>query len=113
MNGSDTAARLRVARFEDLGEGEALAVVLGDQEIALYRIGSEVYATDNLCTHGAARLCEGFLDGYRIECPFHQGTFDVRSGAATGAPAEEPLGTYVVEIENGEVYVVVPANLAR
>jgi naphthalene 1,2-dioxygenase ferredoxin component len=110
---SGVLTRRRVARFEELPEGEGLAVALGEREVALYRIGSNVYATDNLCTHGAARLCEGFLDGYWIECPFHQGAFDVRTGIATRAPAEEPLATYVVEIENGEVYIVVSADPPR
>jgi naphthalene 1,2-dioxygenase ferredoxin component len=109
VSATNIGARRRVARLEDIGDGDVTAVDLGDRELALYRIGSQVYATDILCTHGAARLCDGFLDGYSIECPLHQGTFDVRSGAATRAPAEEPIATYGVEIEDGTVYVVVPS----
>jgi naphthalene 1,2-dioxygenase system ferredoxin subunit len=98
--------RWRVARLEELRSGEVMAVECGEREIALYRVGDAVYATDNFCSHGAARLCEGFLDGHTIECPLHQGAFDIRTGAATREPADEPIETFRVEIEDGAVYVV-------
>lgn len=106
MSARPARARRRVARLADLPVGDVIAVDLGERELALYRVESGVYATDNLCTHGAARLCDGFLEGYAIECPLHQGTFDIRSGAATRAPAEEPIATYAVEIEDGEIYIL-------
>jgi naphthalene 1,2-dioxygenase system ferredoxin subunit len=112
VNAPLAATRIRVARLEDLAEGEVMAVDVGDRELALYRVASGVYATDNFCTHGAARLCDGFLDGYGIECPLHQGVFDIRSGAATRSPAEDPLATYPVEIENGEIYVIVEGSVS-
>ena len=71
-----------------------IGVVVAGREIALYIVDGEVYATDNICTHGHARLCDGFLEGHEIECPLHQGRFDVRTGAATGAPAEIALATW-------------------
>jgi naphthalene 1,2-dioxygenase system ferredoxin subunit len=98
--------RLLVARFEDVADGDVIAVTAGDRQLALYRVGSSLYATDNRCTHGAARLCDGFLDGYAIECPLHQGTFDIRTGAVQRPPAEVPLRTYRVEVEGGNVYVM-------
>ena len=75
------------------------------QEIALYGVDGEVYATDNLCTHGNARLCDGFLMGHEIECPLHQGRFDVRDGRALCSPLRENLVTYPVRIEDGIVFV--------
>lgn len=107
---SAAVTRFKVARFDDLVEREAIAVDLGDRELALYRVDSIVYATDNLCTHGEARLCDGFLEGYGIECPLHQGVFDIRSGAALREPAELAIATYRVEIEDGDVYVLMSAN---
>lgn len=102
-------ARLRVARLQDVPEGECIAVELKDREVALYRVGSQIYATDNLCTHGAARLCDGFLEGYAIECPLHQGSFDIRNGTVLREPAEEALATYAVEVdEQGEIYLQLP-----
>jgi naphthalene 1,2-dioxygenase system ferredoxin subunit len=103
--------RRRVACLKDVPDGECIAVELEDREIALYRVDSQVYATDNLCTHGAARLCDGFLDGYTIECPLHQGSFDIRNGTVLREPAEDPLATYAVEVdEQGEIFVELPAR---
>ena len=69
--------------------------------------GDEVFATDNICTHGHARLCDGFLDGHEIECPLHQGKFDVRDGRPTCEPAVEPVRSYPVKIEGQRVFVLI------
>ena len=63
------------------------------------------YATDNQCTHGGAQLCEGFLEGFEIECPLHQGRFDVRDGRALCAPATENVRAYASRIEGERVLV--------
>ena len=76
-----------------------------DGDIAIFRTGDAVYATDNLCTHGHARLCDGFVEGHEIECPLHQGRFDLRSGQPTCPPAIEALTTYPVRIDGGRVYL--------
>ena len=65
------------------------------------------FATDNVCTHGAGRLCEGFLEGHEIECPLHQGCFDVRSGQPTCEPATQPIRVYATKIDSGRVWVEV------
>jgi naphthalene 1,2-dioxygenase system ferredoxin subunit len=65
----------------------------------------EIFATDNLCTHGAARMSDGFLDGKEIECPLHQGKFDVCTGKALCAPLTENIRVYPVRIENKRVFL--------
>jgi naphthalene 1,2-dioxygenase system ferredoxin subunit len=94
-----------VAARDDVPEDDVTAVTAGAAELALYGVDGAVYATDNICTHGHARLCDGFLDGYDIECPLHQGKFDIRDGRASCAPATEPVRTFPVKIENGRVFV--------
>lgn len=84
---------------------DVIGIDVAGRDIAIYRIGDEVYATDNVCTHGQARLCDGFLLGHEIECPLHQGRFDVRDGLATCEPAEEPLRSYPVKIEGQRVWL--------
>lgn len=84
---------------------DVVAIDVQGRDIAIYGVGDQVFATDNLCTHGAARLCDGFLDGHEIECPLHQGKFDVRNGRPTCAPATEAVRSYPVRIENGRVYL--------
>jgi naphthalene 1,2-dioxygenase system ferredoxin subunit len=96
-----------VLSVDDLPVNDVIGVTAGDSEIALFHVGEELYATGNLCTHGAARLCDGFLDGHQIECPLHQGRFDVRNGHAACEPAVDPLPVYPVKIEGSRVYVKV------
>ena len=90
---------------DELPNDDVWPVVVAGRDIALYTVGDEVYATDNLCTHGHARLCDGFLEGHEIECPLHQGRFDVRDGRPTCAPVTEPLRNYPVKVEGGRVYL--------
>jgi naphthalene 1,2-dioxygenase ferredoxin component len=92
-----------VAAEADLFEGAGIPVAPGGRDIALFSVDGEVFATDNLCTHGNARLCDGFVEGHEIECPFHQGRFDLRSGAPTFAPCTEAIKTWPVKIEAGRV----------
>ncbi len=91
------------ASCNDVPEGDVIAVKVGGREIALYEVEGEIYATDNLCTHGAARMSDGFLEGREIECPLHQGRFDVCTGKAMCAPLTEDIKTYPVRIENMRV----------
>ncbi|MDB5932924.1 MAG: naphthalene 1,2-dioxygenase [Massilia sp.] len=94
-----------VSALADVPDDDVAAVTVGGAELALYGVDGTVFATANICTHGHARLCDGFLDGHEIECPLHQGKFDIRSGQATCQPATEPLRTFPVKIENGRVFV--------
>ncbi len=91
------------AALDDVPEGDVVAVKVAGKEIALYEVEGEIFATDNLCTHGAARMSDGFLEGREIECPLHQGRFDVCTGKAMCAPLTEDIRTYPVRIENMRV----------
>jgi len=88
------------AALDAVPEGDVIGIRVAGKEIALYEVEGEIYATDNLCTHGAARMSDGFLEGREIECPLHQGRFDVCSGQAMCAPLTENIRTYPVRIEN-------------
>lgn len=91
------------ASADDVIEGDVVAIRVDGREIALYEVEGELYATDNLCTHGAARMSDGFLEGRFIECPLHQGRFDVCTGKAQCAPLTEDIKTFPVRIENQRV----------
>jgi naphthalene 1,2-dioxygenase system ferredoxin subunit len=91
------------AAVSDVPEGDVVAVRVAGKDIALYEVEGEVFATDNTCTHGHARMSDGFLEGREIECPLHQGKFDVCSGKALCAPLTEDIKTYAVKIENMRV----------
>jgi naphthalene 1,2-dioxygenase ferredoxin component len=102
---SNTTEWLDAAAESDVADWQMQAVAVGDREVALFSVDGSFYATDNLCTHGNARLCDGFLEGTEIECPLHQGRFDVRTGAATCAPATNPLRTYPVKAGDGRIWI--------
>ena len=101
----NTGEWLDAASVDDIPPDDVIGVHVGGRDIALYRVDGEVFATDNLCSHGQARLCDGFLLGHEIECPFHQGRFDVRTGQATCVPATEAIRSFPVKIEAGRVCV--------
>jgi naphthalene 1,2-dioxygenase system ferredoxin subunit len=107
---SDTKHWINVAAEADLRPDDVIGVEAAGRDIALYRVEGQVYATDNLCSHGYARLCDGFLLDFEIECPLHQGRFDIRTGQAMCAPLTEDIARWPVRIEGGRVWVELPAG---
>ncbi len=95
------------AAADEVWDGAGLDVRPAGREIALFRVGEVVYALDALCTHGQARLCDGFVEGTSVECPLHQGRFDLATGAALCEPLTEPVSSYPVRLEGGRVWVAV------
>ncbi len=96
------------AKLDELGEEEALGVVIEGQPLALYKIGGRVYATHNVCTHEHALLSDGYVEGDCIECPLHQARFHIPTGEVRAAPATEPIKTYAAKVENGQILVDIP-----
>ena len=96
--GSDEVMEGEPRRFE-LPNGSA---------IALFRLGDDVFAIDDKCTHGNASLSDGWQEGEVIECPFHGGSFNITSGAAVNFPCVEAVQTYELKIEEGQISVALP-----
>ncbi|MEO7400339.1 MAG: non-heme iron oxygenase ferredoxin subunit [Polaromonas sp.] len=96
----------RAADIDEVAEGEVIAASAGGQRIALYKVEGEVYATHDVCTHEHAHLSEGYLDGCEIECPLHQGRFDIRTGKAMCRPVTQALPVYPVKIVGKDVFVM-------
>ncbi len=94
-----------VSSLDAVPEEDVIGIDLEGKSVALYKVDGEVFATDNICSHGNARLCDGFLEGHEIECPLHQGKFDVRNGKAMCAPLTEDIKSYPVKIEGSRVFV--------
>jgi nitrite reductase/ring-hydroxylating ferredoxin subunit len=94
-----------VAKTGDLNEEEVMSVMVGDEEIALYNVEGEFYATHGICTHENIGLADGFVDGDLIECPLHAACFEIKTGKAVNPPATVDLKTYPVKIEDDTVYV--------
>ena len=100
---------VRVASVDDIPSGEALQVETDGLTLALCRVDGDVYCVQDVCTHEQAFLSEGFCEGNEIECPLHGSIFDVRTGEVKSLPATDPLKTYPVKVENGDVLVDVEA----
>lgn len=81
-------------------------VTVAGRALAIYDTPSGLFASAALCNHGGADLCDGYFDGHVIECPLHQGAFDVRDGRPVGAPAVRAMRTYEVRVEAGRVQVL-------
>jgi nitrite reductase/ring-hydroxylating ferredoxin subunit len=76
-------------------------VVVDSVAYAVFNLEGRFYATQDECTHGPGSLAEGFVMGCEIECPFHQGRFDIRTGLPTAAPCTEALRIWTVHIIDG------------
>lgn len=92
---------------QDVSEGEAKSFFVQDKRLCIINDGSNFYAIDDLCTHGVAYLSEGFCDTSDcvVECPLHGGLFDYRDGSPQGCPAEKPVNSYNIILEDGKVMV--------
>lgn len=97
----------RVAAEAELKPETPIGVRVGDEQIMLVRLDDGIYAINDVCTHEYAVLSEGFCENGRIECPLHQALFDIRTGEALSEPAERPVATYPVKVEDGQVFVQV------
>lgn len=94
-----------VFQLADLPEGESRRCHFEGAAVALFRVEGSIYATQDECTHGRASLADGYLIGDEVECPLHQGMFNVRTGAVTAAPCTRALKTYPVEIRDGVIHL--------
>ena len=96
---------IRVCATDDIAEEDLIRWDHAGRIFAIYHTGKGFFATDGLCTHEDAPLDDGLVIGTVIECPLHQGTFDITTGKALAAPACDDLRTYPVKVENGTVYI--------
>ena len=72
---------------------------------AVFVVDGQYYVTQDQCTHGPGALSEGFVMGEEIECPFHQGRFNIKSGEPAAPPCTEALRTWTPEIVGGMICI--------
>ena len=97
----------KAANKEDILEDEPIRVQIGEEDIAIYKIGNNYHATSNICTHAYASMVDGFQEGEEIECPLHEGRFNIKTGEALCAPVTDPLKIFEVKIEGEFIFVKV------
>ncbi len=95
----------KVGTLAGLKEGRLLSVRRDGEEIVLARVGVEIYALGAICSHADAWLDSGWLhaDTLELECPLHEGRFDLRSGRPTREPPDEPVRSYAVRVEGDDI----------
>ena len=96
---------VRACALTDVPDEGALAVEIDDTPVAVVRIGQEVFALRDVCSHAEVALSEGEVYDHTIECWLHGSCFDLRSGKPTNPPATQPVPTYRVKIEGDDVFV--------
>jgi nitrite reductase/ring-hydroxylating ferredoxin subunit len=101
------SSRIELCKTGDVPVGEARKVETHGLTLAVYNVDGTFYVTDDLCTHGPGSLSEGYLDGEVIECNFHQGCFNVRTGEVVLPPVMIPIKTYPCVVEGDTVFIEV------
>lgn len=98
-----------VARLDELPDGGVVQVVVHGEPVGLYRVGDDVYAISDVCTHEEAYLSDGDFepDELEVECPLHGSRFNVETGDVRILPATAPVTSYAVKVE-GDLVLVGP-----
>jgi nitrite reductase/ring-hydroxylating ferredoxin subunit len=99
------AKHLDLCATSEVAPGTALKVEVEDLALAVFNVDGEFFVIDDQCTHGPGSLSEGYIDGHVVECNFHNGQFDIRSGEVVSPPCMVPVKTYPVTIIDGRVTI--------
>jgi 3-phenylpropionate/trans-cinnamate dioxygenase ferredoxin subunit len=91
--------------LDDIDDEDVVRFDHGSRTFAIYRVGDAAYASDGLCTHEGVHLCDGLVMDHVIECPKHNGRFDIRDGRPLGPPVCVALKTYPVRLEDGRILI--------
>src|SRR6266567_2055963 len=98
-------ALLAICRTDEVPIGGVIKVETNGLVVAVFNLDGRFFVTDDQCTHGPGSLSEGCVDGDEIECNFHNGRFDIPTGAVAGPPCTVPLPTYAVKVIEGQVCI--------
>ncbi len=98
---------VEIAQLADLPEGRGVRVDIGEERIAVFRIGETVHAIGDRCSHAEASLSEGDVFDGEVECPRHGSPFDLTTGEPKALPATTPVPVYPTVVRDGAVYVTI------
>jgi biphenyl 2,3-dioxygenase ferredoxin subunit len=101
------AERIMLCSTADVAVGGALKVEKDDLILAVFNVNGEFYVTDDTCTHGPGSLSEGYITDDVVECDFHNGAFNIKTGEVVAPPCIVPLKTYPAIVEDGNVFIEV------
>lgn len=96
---------LALCSVSDVPDGGAIKAEAGGLVLAVFKLGDNFFVIDDACTHGPGSLSEGYIDGEVVECNFHNGMFNIRTGEVAGPPCIVPIRTYAVSIVDNQVCI--------
>ena len=99
--------KIELCKTSEVDEGTAIKVEKGDLVLAVFNLNGAYYAIDDLCSHGPGSLSEGPIHGDVVECDFHNGSFNIKTGEVVDPPCMIPMKTYPTTIEGDTVYIKV------
>jgi nitrite reductase/ring-hydroxylating ferredoxin subunit len=97
--------RFELCSTSDVAPGAALRVEHGDFVLAVFNVGGQFFVTDDACTHGPGSLSEGYIEDDIVECNFHNGQFNIKTGEVVSPPCMIPVKTYPAFVEDGKVFI--------
>jgi nitrite reductase/ring-hydroxylating ferredoxin subunit len=96
---------IELCNTSEVEPGAALRVERGDLTLAVFNVQGEFFVTDDACTHGPGCLSEGYIEGDVVECNFHNGQFNIKTGEVVAPPCMIPVRTYRTLVEGGKVFI--------
>jgi nitrite reductase/ring-hydroxylating ferredoxin subunit len=99
--------RLDLCSTSDVAPGSALKVESGDLVLAVFNVDGEFFVIDDTCTHGPGSLSEGYIEDDVVECNFHNGQFNIKTGEVVSPPCMIPIKTYPVSVVDDRVTIEV------
>src|SRR5919202_1102079 len=105
MNDQNEDDFVKVAETKDIQTSQMKEVQIDSEDVCIANVDGKYYAIGNVCTHEGGPLADGVLDGYEVECPWHQSRFDVRTGEVRGPPASESEPTYEIKVDGNSILV--------
>ncbi len=91
--------------FDSLVPGKPVSVEVDGKPVCVARVGDEVFAISNICSHSYAELSDGEVKGFAIECWLHGADFDLRTGEALTLPATEAIETFSVTRDGNDLTI--------
>jgi nitrite reductase/ring-hydroxylating ferredoxin subunit len=102
---TDSTSLVELCPSADVAENAATKIEKDGLCLAVFNLAGKFFVTDDQCTHGPGSLSEGYIEGDVIECDFHNGAFNIRTGAVVTPPCMIPLRTYAVHMQDGKVFI--------
>ena len=96
---SEGCQRVALCRMDEVENGKAIRIENGQLVLAVFNLDGAYFVTDDACTHGPGSLSEGCIEGDTIECDFHNGVFNIRTGAVVKPPCMIPVRTYKTAVD--------------